>query len=306
MDETIQTLVEYDLDIPFKEFTAGQVIQSKQFNDDMKDIEDKINEVITKYNIVVKSYNSHISNYDNPHQVTAPQVGAYTISEIDAYVEDLKNGNFNDNSISNRVLGNDCVESRNVRNGSITAIKVEEDFGNQLNISNNIDIINRYTKDETDSIIKSKVGDGTYTKTEIDDKLGQVQAGQIVDYTIGINQLKTDVGSQLDLSLNSNILNRYTKSEVDELVKYNGFPKDWGGITENAEYPDISVYGELPVANVMTCGLFKSSLLPVLDIDVAEVVDSRGTYDSLSARINLIESALDSIITKFSEVVNNG
>ena len=30
-----------DLDISFKEFMPGQVIQSTQFNDDMKDIEEK-------------------------------------------------------------------------------------------------------------------------------------------------------------------------------------------------------------------------------------------------------------------------
>lgn len=305
MDETLQALIEYNLDIPFKEFTAGQVIQSKQFNDDMKDIEDKINEIITKYNLVVNSYKAHIVNYENPHQVTASQTGAYTIAEVDDYVDDLKSGNFNDGVIVNRVLHDDCVEARNILNGSITTVKVDENFGSQLDISSNIDITNRYTKGETDEIIKSKVGDGTYTKEEIDHKLSQVQAGQIVDYTIGVNQLKTDVGELVDISLNPSITNRYTKEEVNTLIAQNGLPRDWGSITEDDPYQDDTIIGTLPVADVMTCDMFTSPISKVLDIDIAEVVEARNTYTSLPARLNLIESSLDAIIQMFSEVTTN-
>ena len=35
-----------DLDISFKEFMPGQIIQSAQFNDDMRDIEEKVNEML--------------------------------------------------------------------------------------------------------------------------------------------------------------------------------------------------------------------------------------------------------------------
>ena len=44
----IEPSIEKLLDIPFKEFMPGQIIQSSQFNDDMLDIEDKVNEIITK------------------------------------------------------------------------------------------------------------------------------------------------------------------------------------------------------------------------------------------------------------------
>lgn len=305
MDESIEVVVQEGLDVPFKEFTAGQVIQSKQFNDDMHDIEDKINEIILKYNIVVNSYKEHIINYLNPHQVTAHQTGAYTVAEVDGYVDDLQAGGFNDNAIVNRVLSDNCVETRNIKDGGITATKVELNFGNQLDISGNIDITSRYTKDETNEIIKSKVGDGTYSKVQIDEKLSQVQAGQIVDNSIGINQLKAEIGKLIDITQNPSILERYTKSEVNELIVKNGLPRDWGSITEKDENEILAEYGAIPVADVMTCDEFRASISTILDIDVAEVVESRSTYSTLPVRLNLIESTLDAIIQMFSEVTIN-
>ena len=301
----MEELVSYKLDIPFKEFTAGQIIQSKQFNDDMGEIEDKINEIIEKYNLTARSYKEHIANTENPHQVTASQTGAYSIDEVDKMVTDLKEGNLNDNSITNRVLADDCVESRNFKDKSITASKVEEDFGSQIDISRNIDITDRYTKSETDEIIKSKVGDGTYTKEEIDNKFHDVQAGQIVDKSITVDQLKDNVGTLINLSSNPSIMDRYTKTEVDVLIRQNGMPRDFGSITEEVEDDSRSLYGALPVAGVMTCGEFKSALSTILDIDVQEVVDGRGTHGSLPVRLDSLEDTLNAIINMFSEVVNN-
>lgn len=293
-EENVVLVVENKLDIPFKEFTAGQVIQSKQFNDDMKDIEDKVNEVIAKHNSVTQGYMSHISNVENPHKVTAHQTGAYTVEEVDAYIDDLRAGNFNDGAITNRVLHDDCVESRNIKNGSVTVTKVEENFGNQLDISQNIDIINRYTKLETDEIIKSKVGNGTYSKEEINEKLSQIQAGQIVDYTIGVDKLKTDVGELIDITNNPSITNRYTKEEVNTLITENGLPRDWGSISGDDDYVDTFALGSLPVADVMVCGEFKASVSKILDIDIAEVLEARGDYENLSSRLNAIESSIGS------------
>lgn len=298
--------VDNNIDIPFKEFTAGQVIQSKQFNDDMKDIEDKINEIIVKYNFVLNNYKAHIVNYENPHQVTAHQAGAYTIQEVDSYIDYLKKGNFEDGVIVNRVLADNCIETRNIKDGNITISKVEENFGNQLNISSNIDVVNRYTKLETDELVKSKVGDGAYSKIEIDEKLRQIQVGELVDKAITASKLKDDVGQLIDISINASIVDRYTKLEVNQLIEENGLPRDWGSITEDDVNKDTIVYGQIPVANVMTCGEFKSAISSVLDIDVAEVLEGRGIYASLPARLNLIESNLDAIIQMFSEVTING
>ena len=228
------------LDIPFKEFTAGQIIQSKQFNDDMIEIEDKINEIIQKYSLFRNHYTSHAGNMENPHNVTAKQVGTYTEQEIDSYVDDLKDGNFNNGVITNEVLADGCVESRNFLDGSITASKVDESFGAHIDISNNIEITDRYTKSETDELVRSKVGDGTYTKEELDDKFQQVQAGQIVDKTISADKVTSDFGDKVNINNNVSILNRYTKDEVDMLISMNGLLRDWGDLSEEVITLEIS------------------------------------------------------------------
>ena len=293
------------LDIPFKEFTPGQVIQSKQFNDDMNDIEEKVNEMIQKGEAVRQHYANHAGSKGNPHEVTAHQVGAYNVEDVDTFISDLKDGDLNDKSITNRVLADECVDNRVLKNKSITATKVEEAFGTQIDISQNMDILDRYTKTETDEIIKSKVGDGTYTKDEIDKKLHDVQAGQIVDKSISVEQLKDDVGRLINLSLNPSIMDRYTKVEVDTLIRQNGMPRDWGSITDEVEDDSKSLFGHLPVAGVMTCGEFKTALSTILDIDVQEVVDSRGSHNGLPTRLNVLEDTLDSIINMFKEVIDN-
>ena len=55
-----------DLDISFKEFMPGQIIQSAQFNDDMRDIEEKVNEVIGQHNEVANTVVDHLNNKNNP------------------------------------------------------------------------------------------------------------------------------------------------------------------------------------------------------------------------------------------------
>ena len=95
-----------DLDISFKEFMPGQVIQSTQFNDDMKDIEEKVNEVIGQHNGVANTVVDHLNNKNNPHEVTAHQVGTYTTTEIDEFIKDIKHGHLYDKSITNSVLAN--------------------------------------------------------------------------------------------------------------------------------------------------------------------------------------------------------
>ena len=93
-----------DLDISFKEFMPGQIIQSAQFNDDMRDIEDTVNELVNEHNIVSTELSEHVDNLDNPHQVDAHQTGTYNSTEIDEFFQDIKGGNLDDNAITNRVL----------------------------------------------------------------------------------------------------------------------------------------------------------------------------------------------------------
>ena len=100
------------LDISFKEFMPGQIIQSGQFNDDMKDIEEKVNEICDEHNTVAYKLKEHLTFTNNPHKVTAHQTGTYTSREIDEFVQDVKNGNLYDNAITNRVLDDDCVDNR--------------------------------------------------------------------------------------------------------------------------------------------------------------------------------------------------
>lgn len=373
-----------DLDISFKEFMPGQVIQSTQFNDDMKDIEEKVNEVISEHNKVSSTVVRHLNNVDNPHQVTAHQVGAYTTDEADELYEDLRHGHLYDKSITNRVLGDWSVNNRTIKDKTITSIKVEDGFGSQIDISENIEITDRYTKNEVDELVRSKVGEGTYTKEEIDQKFEEFQSGQIIDKTISADKVTSDFGDKIDISNNTSITNRYTKDEVDMLISMNGFPRDWGDLSSESITLEIShisdmtvgigkefyityitnmsvaehhvswdggetfydktsdvvvnnginmfrhdnntsigtykmaikvvgtdgqiaisnifnvkvvsdskVLGSLPVAGCMVAGQFKSPATSVLDIDVKEVVEARGNYESLKARLDYIESQIN-------------
>ena len=282
-----------NLDIPFKDFMPGQTIQSGHFNDDMKDIEDKINEIVGEQNVLINETDEHITSRANPHEVYAHQVGAYFTHEVDDFLEEIKNGGLYNEVIINEHLADECVDTRNIINNSITATKLDRGVGSQIDISNNMSINERYTKTQVDALIEEKVGSGTYDKATIDQKFEEVQAGQIIDKTIGVDKLKDDVGKNLNLSSNPSILDKYTKTEVDILIRKNGMPRDWGSITDSVEDVSKTLYGELPVAGVMACGEFKVSSSTVLDVDIQEVVNSRGTFESLVERLNDIEDKLN-------------
>ena len=283
-----------DLDISFKEFMPGQIIQSAQFNDDMRDIEEKVNEVIGEHNKVSTSVMEHIGSENNPHRVTAHQVGTYTVDEIDGLIEEVKDGHLYDNAITNRVLGDSCVDNRTLKDKTITAVKVEDGFGNQIDISENIEITDRYTKSEVDELVRSKVGEGAYTKEEIDQKFKEFQSGQIIDKTISADKVTSDFGDNIDISNNTSITNRYTKGEVDMLISMNGLPRDWGNITEQVDV-DTGI-GSLPVAGHMVVGQFTSPATSVLEVEVKEVVEARGNYASLKERLDYLESKISEIL----------
>lgn len=283
-----------DLDISFKEFMPGQIIQSAQFNDDMRDIEEKVNEVISEHNKVSTSVMEHIGSENNPHRVTAHQVGTYTVDEIDGLIEEVKDGHLYDNAISNRVLGDGCVDNRTIKDKTITAVKVEDGFGNQIDISENIEITDRYTKNEVDELVRSKVGEGAYTKEEIDQKFKEFQSGQIIDKTISADKVTSDFGDNIDISNNTSITNRYTKGEVDMLISMNGLPRDWGNITEQVDV-DTGI-GSLPVAGHMVAGQFTSPATSVLEVEVKEVVEARGNYASLKERLDYLETRISRIL----------
>ena len=305
------------LDIPFKEFMPGQVIQSVQFNDDMRDIEDTVNELVNEHNIVSTELSEHVDNLDNPHQVDAHQTGTYNATEIDEFFQDIKGGNLDDNAITNRVLDDECIDTRNYMDNSITVSKLDLSVGNQIDISQNISIADKYTKDETDELIRSKVGEGTYSRDELDTKFEQVQAGQIVENSIGVEKLKNNVGTMLDISNNASITNKYTKAEVNALILKNGLPKDWGDlrpiVEDDDNVPDIPENGafslsSLPICDIMVAGDFKATVDDILDLNIKEVVESRGGMPSLNDRITLISDKADnanSTVTKLNSDVGN-
>lgn len=293
-----------DLDISFKEFMPGQIIQSAQFNDDMRDIEEKVNEVIGQHNEVANTVVDHLNNKNNPHEVTAHQVGAYTIEEADGLYEEIKNGHLYDNAITNRVLGDGCVDNRTLKDKTITAVKVEDGFGNQIDISENIEITDRYTKSEVDELVRSKVGEGAYTKEEIDQKFKEFQSGQIIDKTISADKVTSDFGDNIDISNNTSITNRYTKGEVDMLISMNGLPRDWGNIIEQVDVDTGT--GSLPVAGHMVAGQFVSPATSVLDIDVKENVEARGEYNSVGERLNGVDSQIKEIANRVDEISSSG
>ena len=211
------TIVEV-LDIPFKEFTSGQVIQAKQFNDDMIEIEDTVNSFIDKHNNVAQDVINHTTNVSNPHLVTASQVGAYSYGESDMFILDLKEGNLNPESIQNVILATNSVDSRVILDNCITNSKLDYAVGAQIDISNNISIQDRYTKGETDAILLEKVGAGTYDKLTLDRKFEEVQAGQIVEGTIGIEKFKPGVGTELDIHLNPALSNLVDRVELEDEI----------------------------------------------------------------------------------------
>lgn len=293
----IEPSIEKLLDIPFKEFMPGQIIQSSQFNDDMLDIEDKVNEIITKHNGVDIRLSEHQRNLLNPHCVTATQINAYEIEEVDELINDVKNGNLNDEAITNRVLADACVDNRVLIDGAVTLSKLDTNIGNQIDISNNMSIKERYTKLETDAIIQEKVGDGTYSKEQIDAKFEEYQAGTIVDGTIDVVKLKDSVGRKLDIEHNPSISNRYTKSEVNTLIAKNGLPKDWGNLSDEVDDEIVtqSGLGSLPISDVMVCGEFKATETDVLNIKVQDIEFAKGEFNTLEERLDNVDTQLSHI-----------
>lgn len=302
----LEANIEKALDIPFKEFMPGQVIQSSQFNDDMLDIEDKVNEIINKHNSNVNVVYEHLNDVNNPHQVNPHQIGTYESTEIDGFIADVKNGNLNDESITNRVLADACVDNRVLVDGVVTLSKLDTNIGNQIDISNNMSIKERYTKLETDAIIQEKVGDGTYSKEQIDAKFEEYQAGTIVDGTIDVSKLKDSVGRQLDITNNPSISNRYTKTEVDTLIAKNGLPKDWGGLNDSIEDDDNiaapTLLGHLPISDVMVCGEFKTSETDVLNVKVQDVEFAKGEFSTLEGRLDDVDNRIDSNVDEINKL----
>lgn len=300
--------INYSFVVPFKNFMPGTIIESKQFNDDMLDVEVVINDIIQRYDANFDYTNEHIDSRDNPHQVTYEQVGAYSTEQVDDLILDLKEGNLNDKAIANRVLADESVDTRVIADKSITPIKVTDSFGAMLDISGNIDIANRYTKEEVIQLLTDRVGEGTYTREQIDQFLRDIQAGQIVLNSITVDKLHSTVGAQLPLSQNPAIMNRYTKAEVNDLIRRGGVARDWGSIMDDSDdnptIPEPTVMS-LPVANHMVAGTFVTPSSPILNIEVKEVVDSRGEYEKLPNRIETLENAISNIINMFNEVNNN-
>lgn len=291
--------IQYNLDIPFKNFQAGQIIQSKQFNDDMVALEDKINEIILKHNTSDQGLKDHVANKNNPHEVNPNQIGTYTQSQIDELLRLIRAGGLDAKAITNLLLADNSVDSRTLKNYSVTSSKVDTNFGSGIDISNNIEIITRYTKKEIDKMFIDKVGESTYSKDELNQKFADVQAGQIVDNTIGIDKLMPNVGELINLTKNPSIKGMYTNQEINDLILKNGMPRDWGSITDN----NVSAfYGVLPVANFMIADEFIAPLDNILDINVKEVVDARNTYPDLPTRLNTMEDSSVSVLNMFDEV----
>lgn len=218
--------IPYPLEIPFKGFSPGQFIKSEQFNDDFDEIELKVNEIINKFNLTT----GHIYDKNNPHEVTAQQVGAYSVVEIDELLDDIRSGNLFKNSIGNELLKDESVDSRVLKNNSVNIGHIDDSVGNQIDISKNTSI----------SIIYDKMNE----------KLADVQAGVIIDSSIGIDKLKKDVGEKLDISINPSILNVYSKKEVEKLLDNRGMIANWGDLTDTITPGGVIGGGSFPYKEI--------------------------------------------------------
>ena len=107
--------IAYELQIPFKNFLPGTYIKAEQFNDNFNDIESKINEIILKFNLNV----NHAYDHDNPHNVTAEQVGSYTIEQVDRLFDGLFVDKLPDKCLDNRLFKDGSVDSRVLADKSV-------------------------------------------------------------------------------------------------------------------------------------------------------------------------------------------
>lgn len=273
--------INYNLEIPFIGFSPGQYIKSEQFNDNFNEIQDKINEIIRKFNLSL----THVEDYNNPHKVTAEQIGTYSGDDIDQYLYDIKMGGLYEGVIGNELLKENSVDSRILAPSAVTLENLDDSIGQQLDISKNTEITNRYTKEEIDEKFGGADA-GFYSKEQIDEKLSEIQVGTIVDNAIGVEKLKKDVGEKLDIHLNPEILSRYNMQEVNQLINTRGLPKDWGDLSDLLEDYNMQ---DIPLTGFATVGIFKPAITAILDLAIKEVVDARGSFTSLSRKLADIE-----------------
>ena len=298
-----------NLDIPFKDFMPGQTIQSGHFNDDMKDIEDKINEIVGEQNVLINETDEHVTNRENPHEVHAHQVGSYYAHEIDEIANEIKDGGLNNEVIVNNLLADDCVETRNIVNGSVTATKLDRGVGSQIDISNNMSIHERYTKTQVDALIEEKVGSGTYDKATIDKKFEEVQAGQIVDGTIGADKLKPGIGSELNISGNPSITDRPTRTEMLQEVSNNRFVKEWGYV--NGSHVEVALRGGTSEEHNSFTGTNKEVTVDTTKntLRVHDGITPGGTAlateNALDNEINVVNSRIDDIVEDMGKSHNH-
>ena len=123
--------VSYELQVPFKNFLPGTYIKAEQFNDDFSEIENKINEIILKFNSNV----NHVYNHNNPHNVTAEQIGAYTREQVDKLFGGLFVDKIPDKSLGNELFKDGSVDSRVLAEKSVGLKHIKQDLKNYIDTS---------------------------------------------------------------------------------------------------------------------------------------------------------------------------
>ena len=123
--------VSYELQIPFKNFLPGTYIKAEQFNDDFSEIENKINEIILKFNSNV----NHVYDHNNPHNVTAEQIGAYTREQVDKLFGGLFVDKIPDKSLGNELFKDGSVDSRVLAEKSVGLKHIKQDLKNYIDTS---------------------------------------------------------------------------------------------------------------------------------------------------------------------------
>ena len=123
--------VSYELQVPFKNFLPGTYIKAEQFNDDFSEIESKINEIILKFNSNV----NHVYDHNNPHNVTAEQIGAYTREQVDKLFGGLFVDKIPDKSLGNELFKDGSVDSRVLAEKSVGLKHIKQDLKNYIDTS---------------------------------------------------------------------------------------------------------------------------------------------------------------------------
>ena len=221
-----------------------------------------------KINEAVNGLNSHVTNYNNPHRVTAAQVGAYTTGEVDDKVGAL--------STKLTALINNRNNPHGVTAGQVGAYTREQVDGFVATIRANIgSVVDTHVKDFNNPHRVTAAQIGAYTKAEIDTKVRVIE-NKLSDHETNYDNPHRVTASQVDA---------YTKDEA--ISKTNELIGSKLDLSEDGKISPDKIKVSAQPGNLITTktdglyfGLLVSELFSDLYVDAIAGVDEAITVDN--------------------------